>query len=90
MDTAERFEISGLFTRLLQQCTAVISAWLRGGTDGANVTGGVSGIEKTVWADMWRRELERARVENDTYNISPPLVLAKLFEAVKTGMICGT
>jgi len=77
LDTAERFEIPGLFTRFLQQCCAVLSGWLRGGEGSA---------EKTVWADLWKRELNRSRMENDSYNISPPLVLERLFEALKTGM----
>jgi DNA polymerase-3 subunit gamma/tau len=83
LDTAERFETPGLFVRFLQQCAALISVWLCNGTDGA------CGIEKAVWADMWRQELERARVENDLFNISPPMVLERLFEALKTGMVCG-
>jgi hypothetical protein len=106
LDTAERFEIPGLFIRFLQECALLISAWLRKGdgaacvdtvvtdsagekTNGTAVSDGTSGIEKTVCAGLWRRELERARVENNTYNISPPLALERLFEALKTGMVCG-
>jgi len=77
LDTAERFEIPGLFTQFLQQCCAVLSGWLRSAEGSA---------EKAVRADLWRRELNRSRIENDSYNISPPLVLERLFAALKTGM----
>jgi len=77
LDTAEHFEIPGLFTRFLQQCCALLSGWLWSGEGSA---------EKTVWADLWRRELNRSRMENDSYNISPPLALERLFDALKTGM----
>jgi len=77
LDAAEHFEIPGLFTQFLQQCCALLSQWLRSGEGSA---------EKAVWADLWKRELNRSRMENDSYNISPPLVLERLFTALKTGM----
>ncbi|MDR2701195.1 MAG: DNA polymerase III [Spirochaetaceae bacterium] len=90
LDAAERFEMPGLFIRFLQQCAALISAWLRNGTEVVyGITDAACGMEKAVWAGLWRQELERARVENDLYNISPPMALERLFEALKTGMVCG-
>jgi len=77
LDTAERFEIPGLFTQFLQQCCALLSGWLKSGERSA---------EKAVWADLWKRELNRSRMDNDVYNISPPLALERLFDALKTGM----
>jgi DNA polymerase-3 subunit gamma/tau len=73
----ENFSIPGLFTGFLRQCCAVIEQWLRVGQ---------SGPGKTACADLWRRELQKAGAEHDTFNISPTLVLERLFEALKTGM----
>ena len=76
--TAEGFEISGLFTQFLQQCSAVISAWLRSGEQSA---------KKTAWADMWRNELNQSILEHNSYNVSPLMTMERLFEKLRTGMI---
>jgi len=89
LDAAEKFEMPGLFVRFLQQCAALVSAWMRCAASSAAANNADYGMEKTVWADLWRRELERARVENDLYNITPQMALERLFEALKTGMVCG-
>ncbi|MDR1143989.1 MAG: DNA polymerase III [Spirochaetaceae bacterium] len=77
LQTAERFEIPGLLSRFLLQISSLISAWLRSG----------GSPEKTVWSDLWRRELQRAAAEADSFNIAAPMVLERLLEALKTGMI---
>ncbi|MDR0447531.1 MAG: DNA polymerase III [Treponema sp.] len=85
LDMAEHFEIPGLFTKFLQQCTGLVSAWLQAGmpVSGANY----DGIEKIILADRWMKKLNRSRTENDSYNISPPMVLERLFEELKKGII---
>ena len=79
ISTAEQFEIPGLFARFLRQCSALISAWLR---DDSAVSS-----EKTTATELWRGQLNQAMAENDVYNISPPMALERLFEALKTGMV---
>jgi len=82
MGAAEGFETPGLFVRFLQQCSAVLSAWLRSGdADGTNI-----GAEKTACAGLWLRELKRTMTESDLFNINPFMALERLFEALKTGM----
>ena len=77
--TAEGFEIPGLFTRFLQQCSVFISVWLR------SESGGFA-AEKIRWAELWRKELNRSREETVIYNATPLLVLERLFNVLKTGM----
>jgi len=88
LGTAEGFEIPGLFLQFLQQCSAFISAWLRCG-EGAGTADNTSiaGIEKTLCADLWRKELNRSKVESDSFNITPIMALERLFESLKTGMV---
>ena len=81
LGTAEGFEIPGLFIRFLQQCSLLISAWLR------SMETNAGGAEKSILTDLWRRELNRSMAENDTFNISPFMALERLFVALKTGMI---
>jgi DNA polymerase-3 subunit gamma/tau len=73
---AENFEIPALLPRFFREIGALISAWLRSGQGGP---------EKSAWADIWRKELNRS-LEEDAYNISPPLVLERLLETLKEGM----
>ena len=80
LSEAGQFDIPGLFTRFLQECTALISAWRRNGNDSLD-------LEKTNTAELWRRELNRSAAESETFNISPPMVLEKLAETLKTGML---
>jgi DNA polymerase-3 subunit gamma/tau len=79
---AQGFETPGLFTQFLQQCEALVLAWLRAGEESPVQ----NGAEKTVRADLWHRELNRAAVENGSFNISPLTVMERLFEELKTGM----
>jgi hypothetical protein len=83
LDTAGQFEIPGLFARFLQQCSALISAWLR--ISGEEMPSGT--MEKSIVAELWRRELNRTMAENESFNISPPMAMERLFEALKTGMV---
>jgi DNA polymerase-3 subunit gamma/tau len=76
LQTAERFEIPGLLSRFFVQISSLISAWLHSG----------GSPEKTVWSDLWRRELQRAAAEADSFNIAASMVLERLLEALKTGM----
>ena len=78
LGSAEGFEIPGLFTRFLQQCAVFISQWLRGG--------GTEGAEKYMWADLWRKELNRSMIEKESFNINPLMAMERLFEALKSGM----
>ena len=82
LDTAEQFEIPGLFIRFLQQCSALVVAWLRSGDNDQDIS-----LEKSIITELWHRELNRSMAENDSFNIKPPMVLERLFEALKTGMI---
>jgi DNA polymerase-3 subunit gamma/tau len=82
----EHFGIPGLFTGFLRQCCALLSRWLRGGGQESADALVEKSADKTAYADLWRRELEKSGAEHDTFNISPPLVLERLFEALKTGM----
>ena len=82
LGAAEQFDIPGLFTRFLQQCSAIISSWLRSGDANQDIS-----LEKSIVAELWHRELNQSMVENDSFNIGPPMVLERLFEALKTGMI---
>ena len=81
LGTAEGFEISGLFIRFLQQCSALVSAWLRC-KDNSDAS-----PEKSVLADVWRKELNRSFMEKDTFNINPLMILEKLFEGLRAGMV---
>jgi len=82
LDTAEQFEIPGLFRRFLKHCSALISSWLHNKGNNPN-----SSLEKSIAAELWHRELNRSAAENDSFNIGPPMVLERLFEALKTGML---
>jgi DNA polymerase-3 subunit gamma/tau len=75
---AENFAIPGLLSQFFRQISALLSAWLRS-TPGSP--------EKTAWTDLWRRELNKSLVEADSFNIASQLVLEKLLENLKTGMI---
>ena len=79
---AEQFEIPGLFVRFLQQCSALVAAWLRSEDNDQD-----SSPEKSIMAELWQRELNRSMAENDSFNINPRLVLERLFEALKAGMV---
>jgi DNA polymerase-3 subunit gamma/tau len=77
MGAAENFAIPGLLSQFFTQLGSLLSQWLRAG----------GSAEKSAWTDLWRRELNRSRVEADSFNIASPLVLEKLLENLKTGMI---
>ena len=85
MTVAEHFEISGLFKRFLQQCCSVLSVWLvnnnKDGRDAKELL-----MERTLCAEQWHKELNQSILEQETFNISPELVLEGLFERLKTGM----
>ncbi|MCL1814900.1 MAG: DNA polymerase III [Treponema sp.] len=87
LGVTEGFEIPGLFTSFLQQCGELISSWLRSGKGKRDDSFAEESIVKSSIADCWRRELDRSRMENDTYNINPFLAMERLFDAVKTGII---
>jgi DNA polymerase-3 subunit gamma/tau len=78
MAAAENFTIPGLLSQFFTQISSLISQWLRG-------AGGSP--EKTAMADLWRRELNKSLVEADSFNIASTLVLEKLLENLKNGMI---
>ena len=82
---AGNFLAPGLFTRFVQQCSALVSAWLRSG--GPALPGGHKSPATIIAAELWGRELNRAAMENDSLNISPPMALERLFEVLKTGML---
>ncbi|MDR2470946.1 MAG: DNA polymerase III, partial [Treponema sp.] len=75
---AEGFEIPSLFSRFLRHTGALVSGWLRSGEGGP---------EKTAWAVLWQKELDRAALENGSFNITPALALERLAEALKQGML---
>ena len=95
LGTAEGFEIPGLFIRLLEQCCVLISAWLRTGGDSLETSAEPdhfqvvrrgSPPEKTVWAELWLKELKRSMTENDSFNITPFMALERLSFALIKGM----
>ena len=85
MTTAEHFEIPGLFKRFLQQCCAVLSAWLVINNNNRGSVNELS-LERALCAEHWQKELNQSIIEQETFNISPELVLEGLFERLKTGM----
>ncbi|MDR0600735.1 MAG: DNA polymerase III [Treponema sp.] len=74
---ADNFEVPGLWRQFLRNIESFLSAWLRNGQGGP---------EKSVWAGLWLRELNRAAAETGSYNIAPPMALERLLEALKTGI----
>jgi DNA polymerase-3 subunit gamma/tau len=75
---ADNFVIPGLLAQFFRQISALLSAWLRSNRGSP---------EKSACIDLWRRELNKSLVEADSFNIASPLVLEKLLETLKTGMI---
>ena len=85
MTSAEHFEIPGLFKRFLLQCCTVLSDWLIS-YDKDRVSAKELSMERTLCAEHWNKELNQSLMEQETFNISPELVLEGLFERLKTGM----
>ena len=81
LGAAEGFEVPGLFTRFLLQCSVLVSQWLCSGSAGTD------GAVKCMWADLWRKELNRSMRERDSFNINQLMALERLFEALKAGML---
>jgi hypothetical protein len=69
----------------------LISAWLREPEGNLRPSGSAEYpelfAEKSVWAELWRKELNRSNVEYDSFNINPLMALERLFEGLKAGMV---
>ncbi|MDR1389765.1 MAG: DNA polymerase III [Treponema sp.] len=75
--TCGGFQIPHVGSLFFRNIRALVSAWLRNGK---------MSVEKSAYAQLWSRELEKSAVRFETYNINPVLTLEGLCESLAKGM----